>query len=404
MLVVCLAPSFAYFSQSGMETPAVTLTALLAICAVRYSSAKAFVGASILGVGLFLLRPELVLVLPLFVCIARFRALISLRNFLLCLFVFFLAVGLITLWRYHEFGVTVPNTAIAKTTSAGIIIANMASIALGNSPNLPASLQGILGVSLMIFCLWMAAFRGGLSELMTASIVLVGLAFAVYSPPDWTDLPRYFAPIIPVAAVLVCYAAAYVFQEYRTAANKLFERFKGLSATPLAIISSILISASMAYVAACAIQAKKFVSTKFDYPGYVLFSTPLIDSLKEWGNFASGKNVVIATRRIGVVGYVTNATMFDYKFGLIHPDIAKLIASTKIRSDSPNDPRLAEYWHRYNPDFVLEDNKILEPLLISGSKDTLMIQGIKYRISNQRRIGTENGKDVYWTLAKRVAP
>ena len=38
---------------------------------------------------------------------------------------------------------------------------------------------------------------------MLAAVCSTGLMFAVYSPPDWTALPRYFAPYLPAALILL---------------------------------------------------------------------------------------------------------------------------------------------------------------------------------------------------------
>ena len=37
---------------------------------------------------------------------------------------------------------------------------------------------------------------------MLAAITLTGIAFGIYSRPDWTELARYFAPYLPAALVL----------------------------------------------------------------------------------------------------------------------------------------------------------------------------------------------------------
>ena len=74
---------------------------------------------------------------------------------------------------------------------------------MGQNPNVAFPITGWLALPVLLFG-WRRLRRASSAAAdMLAAITAVGLIFAVYSPPDWTALPRYFAPYLPAALIVL---------------------------------------------------------------------------------------------------------------------------------------------------------------------------------------------------------
>jgi hypothetical protein len=113
-------------------------------------------------------------------------------------------------------------------------------------------------------------------------------------------------------------------------------------------------------------------------------------------------DAVIATRRIGAVGFYADRTVFDYEFGLIHRSVARLIGEAKQVILSPHDERLASPWVRWSPDYFLEDLHIVDEVAqeSGGTPEDFTIHGLHYRVWKTFPLGLE----AQWALCERFYP
>jgi len=403
--IICLGvmPFFAYFMHSGMETPLVAF--LFVVFILSFSEQPHYMRSAIIGGLLFLVRPEMVFVFPIMIGLHCMKKLCFMNTFFHASAVFAFFVLLVTLFRYIYFGSFVPNTFYAKISSVEMIIYNAYAIFTGQSVNMPLFLQGVSGAFLLSFVIVYIVFYGKEEMLAALAILIVSLFFAFYVAQDWTDLPRYFMPSLPVVFLVFIVVAAELVDK-----DKIKERFEefnrrsdNVRAKPVYFTAflSIFITAFIYSLAVLGESADAFYVKKNKYPGYVLFGTKLIKAAKAMAPLIPD-STTIATRRIGVIGYYTNAKIFDYKFGLIHKDIALLVSKTKKRSDSLDDQRLKPYWDKYGPDFILEDDSVLKRLLKSNRDNVILVQGEEYQIVARQLIGADGEGPVYWSLAKRI--
>ena len=123
-------------------------------------------------------------------------------------------------------------------------------------------------------------------------------------------------------------------------------------------------------------------------PGYILTSETLVTpSLWMRDNLPAG--AIIASRRIGALGYFTNLHVFDYKFGLTERDIARLARAHHHYFDDPNDPALAIAWQARRPEYLLEDNEVIDAIAAAagGSRERFRVHGDDYRVIRSFSIG-----------------
>ena len=65
---------------------------------------------------------------------------------------------------------------------------------MGQNVNVGFPITGWLAVLLLLLGYRRLHGSSAAASNMLAAICVTGLVFATYSPPDWTALPRYFAP------------------------------------------------------------------------------------------------------------------------------------------------------------------------------------------------------------------
>ena len=84
------------------------------------------------------------------------------------------------------------------------------------------------------------------------------------------------------------------------------------------------------------------VQTMDWFPGYVMTGSRLVPPAI-WVRNHLPADAVIATRRIGVLGYYSGHAIFDYAYGLPDRKVARLVAKHGDRFDLPTDAALAGF-------------------------------------------------------------
>jgi hypothetical protein len=332
-----------------------------------------------LGAALFLVRPECLLVIPLYLMLQlRDRR----RRQVWASFLVFggVVVGT-TLARLAYFGTPFPISALSKATRfADIAGRALDSLTLAD-PNLPPPFAGVLALALMV--LGAVAWHRRQPEPCRFAIAWVAteLLFSVYAPVDWTGLGRYFAPAIPVAMLLLalgCHQAVLRIAEARP---------KIQTAVTLALVLALGVGGFQ--------RALRVLSPQeLDrFPGFILKSDSLIPPAR-WIAAHVPETSVIATRRIGVVGFVTHRHIYDYAFGLTDAAVARIVAHLGPL-DNPDHPALEKSWLQHAPDFILEDaSTVARWVGPRGDPTKVRVHGTLYR--ERRRFPI--GEDIDWCL------
>jgi hypothetical protein len=144
-------------------------------------------------------------------------------------------------------------------------------------------------------------------------------------------------------------------------------------------------------------------------PGYIATGATLVAPAR-WmaGHLPAG--ATLATRRLGVVGFVTDLPVFDYAFGLTDREVAHRVAARRAMFTDPRDPGLADLWQRADPDYLLEDESTVRAWLGEGTTAsrpgappielaTLDIHGRRYRLARRFPIGDGTA---FWLLYERT--
>ena len=99
----------------------------------------------------------------------------------------------------------------------------------------------------------------------------------------------------------------------------------------------------------------------------------------------------IATRRIGVVAYYSQHQVFDYAYGLPDAEVARLVAGRGERFDTPTDLALLAAWRAQSPEYLLEDNLIMDGIIskAGGTRRRFAIHGIEYQVIREFPIGRQ---------------
>jgi hypothetical protein len=218
----------------------------------------------------------------------------------------------------------------------------------------------------------------------------VGLLFAIYSPADWTALPRYFAPYLPASLILL-------WAGILTAVELFVSSSASTNSKPalIATIAGILVLTTF-------FDHRTQMANMEEFPGFVLSGKNLIGP-SDWMQKHLPPKAVIATRRIGIVAYHSQRKIFDYMYGLPDAEVARLVARHRQHFDLPTDPKLADLWQTRKPDYLLEDRLLIDRLVLQSGSNTpeeFTIHGIRYRVIRQFPIGHE----AFWVLSQRIGP
>ncbi|HTQ80988.1 MAG TPA: hypothetical protein VMM92_13400, partial [Thermoanaerobaculia bacterium] len=226
---------------------------------------------------------------------------------------------------------------------------------------------------------------GGLGLALAGVALCVVLSLLGAMPQEAATLGRLAAP---VALALLWAGALEVSRRRRS--------FQGLA--PLALAVAVAASGMVATV------ARRSPTLRQTYPGYILTSATLVPPAL-WMRDHLPAGAVIASRRIGALGYFSGHPVFDYSFGLTEREVARRIRAHGGPFDDPGDPALADLWQRRRPDYLLEEGDLVRRLsaVTLGAEGggppsaplELRLHGRVYRVCR----GFPIGRGVDWVLA-----
>lgn len=385
-LLIVAQPDFVYFSLAGMET-GLLAAGLAVLVTLGVDGQRPLVTAGV-GAVLFTVHPEAVAVYPLALllqCGARWQ---RWRRNAAGVVVFGGSVAAITLGRWLYFGDVLPNTFYAKPGSiTGAINGGLRFLA-GNNTNIAWPFATVLVLPLLLAGLaWMRRESRAAAAHVSAT-VLVGLGFAAYSGADWTGMGRYFAPYVPLAMIPLWLGIVGLCQLVVGANWK--------PAGPAGVAVTALLIVGVGALQMGEMRRDSFVRT---YPGYVMSAMPLQQPVA-WMRDALPDDAVVATRRIGLVGYGTGRHVFDYKFGLPERGVARKIRARGEFFENPRNPDLADDWRRVQPDYLLEDAPVIDVIIADagGTREAFEVHGTIYRVCREFELGPE----ATWVLCERA--
>lgn len=378
---------FVYFSIAGMETALVAVLLAGMVYAAGTRGGQWWV--PVLGAAAFLVRPEAVLVVPIWLVVATCARFASRRALGLQAVIFLALLAGIALVRSAQFGMVLPNTFYAKPTGPTDALVSAWSALAGLKPNLPILLRGFVPLLVMAYgatALWR---RSPERAAMVSAVVATGWLFAAYALNDWTESGRYFGPYLPLAAILLWTGlrASAVSSIERVASHERAERIA-------AALIVVLVG-----VTGFDLMWKTGPQYAHRFPGYVATCVTLREPCA-WMRDHLPADATIATRRIGALGYITDRRIFDYTYGLTDRRVARLVRRAGHQFEDPNDPALAELWREERPDYLIEDLEVLLPIVwaAGGTLARFEVHGIAYR--EVRRFPL--GEDAWWVLCARA--
>lgn len=376
-----------YFPLIGMETGLLAVGLCLLVFLGRRKHDTA--GFAVLGAALYTIHPEAVLVYPLGILLVLMGERGRWRRYVRGASVFALTVAAITAARFLYFGDLLPNTFTAKASGSGDFIVHGVRLLNGANVNVPAPLVGLFTLPFFVaglIAFWRDDRRSG-AFLLAA--LLTGVAFGVYSQPDWTGLARYYAPYVGLT-VLVFWRGFVVLS------GAALMPAAGARVGRLCVVGCLGLFVFAGLVRTVGLVRPPATTT---YPGYVLTSVPLVEPAL-WVGAHVPAGSVVATRRIGALAYYADVEIFDYKFGLPHRDVALAIRDAGREFNNPRDAALAGLWAARDPDYVLEEQCILDLALSEGeSADRFALHGVTYGVVKRFVLGQGNT----WVLCARVA-
>jgi hypothetical protein len=387
ILLLAASFDFVYFSVAGMETG--LLAAILMLTACLASERPYGVALPLLGALAFTVHPETVVVYPLYWLLCWSRRETDRRKLVAGALVFAALVAAITAARYWYFRVLLPNTFYSKPSALRLAVENGYNFLMGQNWNVAFPITGWLALPVLGLGYVRLRRRAAAAADMLAAISGVGLAFALYSPPDWTNTARPFAPYLPAALILL-WAGVGEAMRLLWGANMRPRTRQSLAA----LVGFVLVLTNVSDM-----QTK--LAQMEIYPGYVLAAKNLIGPAL-WMRDHLPAGATIATRRVGVLAYYSQRKVFDYVYGLADPEVARLVARHGRRFDLPTDEALAAVWRARAPEYLLEDGSVMDMIMArtGGVYRHFTIHGLAYRVVDKFTIGS----DTQWVLAQRIGP
>jgi hypothetical protein len=207
VLLTAVTPFFPYWAWSGMETTLAAACVMLFITTLLKwqdaSNTTSSIGLIFSALALAAVRPEMVLLGPLFLVLVA----VFLRRPVLILFI--LPFALLSLWRYQYFGHWFPNPVYAKSGSVDVQqlqsgwqyflrLFRHPVAATGVTITLLAFVYSSLiciqtrlqNRALLLCCLWVMLYAG----------------FVVASGGDWMKEGRFWVPLIAPLWLAICIA------------------------------------------------------------------------------------------------------------------------------------------------------------------------------------------------------
>lgn len=382
-------PALLFFSHSGMETALVCV--LVAAPFLWSANRHRLLIAALVYAAAYSVRPECLLLFPLYAAAEKYLIAGGEENASarLSIIVWVSGILVITAARLTYFGGIFPDTFYAKPSALLDVLVRCYKFCAGDSINLPGPFAGIF--LLPILGLGIRRLAVSCREILPICLAgsVTGVVFAVYSGDDWTFLPRYFAPYQPFYLLVIFAGLQDLGDRLENSGRTLYAAFMGC--TFLFLMLANLVD-QVRWVGEPA-RAK--------YPGYVLTSEPLREPVLDLVKTLPAGSVV-ASRRIGLLGYLSSFEIFDYTFGLPDREIIKARNAVGGRLfDDPNDVGLAEIWKRQKPPYFLEDRSRIRRMLmtVDATPAEFRIHGIKYREIKSYRIGTDED----WVLCQAIS-
>jgi arabinofuranosyltransferase len=392
-LLIAVSFDFLYFSLAGMETGLLATLLMLMACVALDRPCSTLL--PILGAAVFLVHPEAAAVYPLYAAFSLSRSdslsPVGRRSIFVGGAIFVVLIVAITAARFAYFGDLVPNTFHAKPSGLRSAVDSGYAFLRGQNTNVAFPITGWLALPVLMlgYLRIRREYLATHAADMLAASCAIGLAFAFYSPADWTGMARYFAPYLPVALIL-----------FSAGLGEVLRLAIGTTARPgtrqavAALVAAVLVLTSLA-------NSQANVARLDEFPGYVMAGRNLVGPAT-WMRDHLPPGATVATRRIGALAYFSDRPVFDYTYGLADRDVARLVAAHGGHFDTPADPALNELWRTRAPEYLLEDSPILDAIIAEagGTRDHFSIHGVVYRVLTQFSIG----RGSQWVLAQRVAP
>ncbi|MBN2102818.1 hypothetical protein JW835_02155 [bacterium] len=372
---------FVFFSNVGMET---SLLSLLFVMAIYFQSRQKYLYASIFIISSLLVRPECVLIYPTWSVLLIISRSADKKKLFQSACIFILVLLVLEAWRYFYFHNLLPNTFSAKPTTPTDFIKNFIAFSQSGNSNISKPFANHIVLMITAFGAYSITLHKRPLGLLFISILLCGYIFAIYARPDWTGMGRYFASYLPTA-IIVFISGLYFIQE------RYLKHIKYRKIIFSAIVLSLIFSGIFDF------GYRLRPASYRQYPWYVLHSKPLVGPSK-WINENTPADAVIATRRIGCLGYYSHRHIFDYRFGLTDEVISGLIKQHGYRFNSPKHDAIKNRWKEVSPDYLLEDTSVIEELMADDNKGSFEIHGIKYQIFKKFPIN----KNVDWILCNKI--
>lgn len=387
-LMIAASRDFTYFSLTGMETPLAAFSLVLML--VLTGRRRPMLAWAVGGALMFLVRPECILLFPLAAAWHCGRNAALWKKAVPSIAVFLILVAVLTLARTAYYGHVLPITFLAKSTAWDVVAANALDFLKGTNSNFPAPFYGWLALPVWVNGIRLWRHKSRPAGAFLAAALSTGIVFCLYAKPDWTGMGRYFAPYVPIALLIFLTGLADIVRWLSvvlTKSRRIVPLVVGLTGFSFIVAGG---AGSVLFLRPSQIQ---------DYPGYVLTSASLIEP-SEWMRSHLPGRAVIAAGRIGAVGYYSMRHIFDYKFGLTDPAVARLRRGGKEPFEDPRDPALAGAWIKADPGYYLEDLRRIRLVFGAGHGKTavLAIHGGEFRPLKSFPIGL----GAEWMLYERI--
>lgn len=375
---------YVFFSFSGMETALLAFCLMLILYLAVSNRSRCLI--ILLCAFCFLLHPECIIIYPLVLIFQLLSQPQEFKRYRYPFVLFILSISVISLLRLSYYGDLLPNTFWAKPPAPLGQVMRLFSERGFSSTNISAPFSDTFILFCILFAFLTQVKRNESFGFYGIAIFLAGFLFAIYAPADWTGTGRYFAPFIPVAVIYTGIGLLELINRLTASQNT------------KTILKGLLSIGFMGYIIINGFKVFAYFqpANLANYPNYVMVSDKLIPPA-EWIKKNLPDEAVIASRRIGALGYHSEKYIFEYTFGLTDRDIARMLRKNGRPFQSPADTMLQEIWHHRNPDYVLEDNNIIDPLIHDLENGALQIHGITYRIVKRFPIN----RTTDWVLCKK---
>lgn len=390
-VLIFSSPAFVYFSQSGMETAMICF--LISTPLFLSESSGRLVKIAIIYAFTALVRPECIILFPIYLLAhivtnlkvdSENQAILK-KTLLSSIVVWFAIIAVLTLCRFAYFGDIVPNTFHAKHSSLSDILARVYLFMNGKLENLPMPYSGLFFA--FIFCLGSLILASMGAEIFCVCFAgaITGLIFSVYSAPDWTMMPRYIAPYSPYCLFIIFCGLKFSIDgdsKNRVIISRIFS----------VLIFLFLLLNNF-------VDGQKWLgnAARTNYPGYVITCATLHQAVADMKGILP-EAAVLATRRIGLAGYIIKREIFDYAFGLPNSDVTAIKKKAgRLEFDDPGNPLLKELWQKRKPTYLLEDESRIISMLDKqpGTVDAFSLHGVAYQKIRTYKLGENDNWLLY---------